>query len=101
MENADSFKVQWGNSKQIPILRWTSWNNQVGDETNSATLVTEGEIEQPILEFNAIRELVKIKNDTQMLKKMFENVFKSTDHQKIDSLGKFHNSNTGESTHLC
>ena len=94
LENGDSFRVQWGNSTQIPFLGWTSLNVQVGDETNSATLdvpylVTSGEIEYPILGFNAIREIVKINNDTQMLKKIFENVFSSTDHQKIDSLVNF------------
>ena len=95
LENGDSFRVQWGNSTQIPFLGWTSCLNvQVGDETNSATLdvpylVTSGEIEYPILGFNAIREIVKINNDTQMLKKIFENVFSSTDHQKIDSLVNF------------
>ena len=66
-------------------------NVQVGDETNSATLdvpylVTSGEIEYPIPGLNAIREIVKIKNDTQMLKKIFENIFNSTDHQKIDEV---------------
>ena len=94
LENGDSFRVQWGNSTPIPFLGWTSLNVQVGDETNSATLdvpylVTSGEIEYPILGFNAIREIVRINNDTQMLKKIFENVFNSTDHQKIDSLVNF------------
>ena len=42
-------------------------NDQVGDETNSATLdaqylVKPGEIEYPILGFNAIRKIVKINN---------------------------------------
>ena len=66
-------------------MEWTRLNVQVGDETNSATLdvpylVTSGETEYPILGFNVIREIVKINNDTQMLKKMFENVFNTTDH---------------------
>ena len=60
LENGDSFRVQWGNSTQIPFLGWTSLNVQVGDETNSATLdvpylVTSGEVEYPILGFNTIR----------------------------------------------
>ena len=38
LENRDSFRVQWGNSTQIPFLGWTSLNVQVGYETNSATL---------------------------------------------------------------
>ena len=42
-----------------------------------------------MLGFDAIREVVKIENDTQMLKKIFENVFNSTEHQKIDSLVTF------------
>ena len=42
-----------------------------------------------MLGFNAIREIVKINKDTQMLKEMFENVFNSTDHQKLDSLVNF------------
>ena len=94
LESGDSFRVQWGNNTQIPFLGWTSLNVQVGDEANSATLdvpylVTSGEIEYPILGFNAIREIVKINDDTQMLKKIFENVFNSTNHQKIDSLVNF------------
>ena len=56
LENGDSFRRQWGNSTQIPFLRWTSFNVQAGDERNSATLdvpyrVTSGEIECPILGF--------------------------------------------------
>ena len=56
LENGDSFRVQWGNSTQIPLLGWTSLNVQVGDETNSATLdvpylVTSREIEYPIFGF--------------------------------------------------
>ena len=75
-------------------MEWTRLNVQAGDETNSATLdvpylVTSGETEYPILGFNVIREIVKINNDTQMLKKMFENVFNTTDHQKIDALVNF------------
>ena len=31
LENGDSFRVQWGNSTQIPFLGWTSLNVQVGD----------------------------------------------------------------------
>ena len=94
LENGDSFKVLWGNSTQIPFLGWTNLNVQVGDETNSATLdvpylVTSGEIGYPILGFNTIGEIVKINKNTQMLKKIFENVFNSTDHQKIDALVNF------------
>ena len=91
LEHSDSFRVQWGNSTQIPFLEWTSLNVQAENETNSATLdvpylVTSRESEYPMLGFNAIRELVKINNDTQMLKKIFENVLNSTHHQKIDLL---------------
>ena len=83
-----------GATVQIPFLGGTSLNVQVGDEINLATLdvpylVTSGEIEYPVTGFNAIREIVKINNDTQMLKKIFENVFSLTDHQKIDSLVNF------------
>ena len=72
----------------------TSLNVQVGDKTNLETidvpyLVTSGEIEYPILGFSAIREIVKINIDKQMLMKIFDNVFNSTDHQKIDSLVNF------------
>ena len=42
-----------------------------------------------MLGFDTIREVVKIENDTQMLKKIFENVFNSTEHQKTDSLVNF------------
>ena len=53
LENGDSFKVQRGNSTQIPFLGWTSLNTHVGDETNSTTLdlpylVTSGKTEYPI-----------------------------------------------------
>ena len=93
LENDDSSRVQWGNGTQIPLLGWNSLNVQVGDETNSTAsnvpyLVTSGEIEYPILEFNPIRE-IKINNDTQMLKKIFANIFNLTDHQKIASLVNF------------
>ena len=69
-------------------------NVQLGDETNSGTLdvpylVTSGEIEFLIHGFNAIREIVNINNNTEMLKKIFKNVFNSTDPQKIDSLKHF------------
>lgn len=62
-------------------------NIQVGNETNSATLdirylVTLGNIEYPILRSNAIREIVKINNDTQMLMKIFENVFNSATEEE-------------------
>ena len=71
LENGDSFRVQWDSSTQIPFLGWTSLNVQVGDEINSATLdvpylVTSGKIEYPILGFNAIREIVKTNNDTDV-----------------------------------
>ena len=94
LEDGDNCRVQWGNSTQIPFLGGTSLNVQVGDEINSTTLdvpylVTSGEIEYPIIGFNAIREIVKTNNDTQMLKKIFENVFSLTNHQKIDSLVNF------------
>ena len=42
-----------------------------------------------MLGFDTIREVVKIENDTQMLKKIFENVFNLTEHQKKDSLVNF------------
>ena len=69
-------------------------NVQLGDETNSGTLdvpylVTSGEIEFLIHGFNAIREIVNINNNTEMLRKIFKNVFNSTDPQKIDSLKHF------------
>ena len=94
LENGDGFRVQWGNITQTPFLGVTSLNVQVGDKTNLETLdvpylVTSGEIEYPIFGFNAIREIVKINNYKQMLMKIFDNVFNSTDHQKIDSLVNF------------
>lgn len=77
LENDGNFRVQWGNSTQTPFLGWTSLNIQVRDETHSAALdvlFTSREIEYPILGFNAISKIVKIKNDPQILKKIFENV---------------------------
>ena len=77
LENDGNFRVQWGNSTQTPFLGWTSLNIQVGDETHPAALdvlFTSREIEYPILGFNAISKIVKIKNDPQILKKIFENV---------------------------
>ena len=38
LEDGDSFRVQRGNSAQIPFLVWTSLNVQVVDKTNSGTL---------------------------------------------------------------
>ena len=68
-------------------------NVQEGDETNSATLdirylVTLGNIDYPILRSDAIREIVKINNDTQMLKKIFENVFNSATEEKAQTCVK-------------
>ena len=89
LQNDDNFRVQWGNSTQIPFLGWTILNVQLGDETNSGTLdvpylVTSGEIKYLIHGFNATREIVNINNNTEMLRKIFKNVFNSTDSQKID-----------------
>ena len=80
-------------------------NVQVGDETNSTAsnvpyIFTSGEIEYPILEFNAIRE-IKVNNDTQMLKKIFANMFNLTDHQKIASLVNFIAATDDEEAQTC
>ena len=84
LDNDDSFREKWSDNTQIPFLGWTSLNVQLGDEINSATLdvpylVPSGKIEYPKPGFYAIREIVKINNDIQMLKKIFGNVFSSTD----------------------
>ena len=93
LDNGGGFRVQWSNSTFIPFLGWTSVNVQEGDETNSATLdirylVTLGNIDYPILRSNAIREIVKINNDTQMLKKIFENVFNSATEEEAQTCVK-------------
>ena len=91
LDDQDSFRVQWGNSTEIPFLGWVNMSVQIGYEIKSITLdipylVTSGELEYPILGFNAMREMVKVEEDLHILKQVFENAFSITDPQKIDTL---------------
>ena len=88
LDDCDSFRVQWGNTADIPITGWGDMIVTIGEESNWGSvhvpfLVTTEKLQQPILGFNAIKVIMDAQKNTQALVKMFSMLFKSSNTDKL------------------
>ena len=78
IDEPDSLRVQWGSSHDIPFDGWVNLTVTCGSTDHSSSLdvpflVTTENIPDPILGFNAIKQLMKSTNgDNKLLLKIFE-----------------------------
>ena len=88
LDDCDSFRVQWGNTADIPFTGWGDMIVTIGEESNWGSehvpfLVTTEKLQQPILGFNAIKVIMDAQKNTQALVKMFSMLFKSSNTDKL------------------
>ena len=88
LDDCDSFRVQWGNTADIPSTGWVDMIVTIRKENNCGSehvpfLVTTEKLQQPILGFNAIKVIMDAQKNTQALVKMFSMLFKSSNTDKL------------------
>ena len=88
LDDCDSFRVQWGNTADIPSTGWVDMIVTIRKENNCGSehvpfLVTTEKLQQPILGFNAIKVIMDAQKNTQALVKMFSMLFKSSNTDKV------------------
>ena len=91
LDDCDSFRVQWGNTADIPFTGWVDMIVTIGEENNCGSvhvpfLVTTEKLQQPILGFNAIKVIMDAQKNTDALVRMFSILFKSSN---TDNVKKF------------
>ena len=88
LDDCDSFRVQWGNTADIPITGWGDMIVTIGEESNWGSvhvpfLVTTEKLQQPILGFNAIEVIMDAQKNTEALVKRFSMLFKSSNTDNV------------------
>ena len=88
LDDCDSFRVQSGNTADIPFTGWVDMIVTIRKENNCGSehvpfLVTTEKLQQPILGFNAIKVIMDAQKNTQALVKMFSMLFKSSNTDKL------------------
>ena len=88
LDDCDSFRVQWGNTADIPITGWGDMIVTIGEESNCGSvhvpfLVTTEKLQQPILGFNAIKVIMDAQKNTEALVKMFSMLFRSSNTNNV------------------
>lgn len=91
LDNADSLRVQWGDSSDIPFEGWIPLKVALGEgscsrEIEVPFLVTSDKLSNPILGFNAIKIISLSHHDGNSLKQMFQSAFETTEMTSINSL---------------
>ena len=80
LDDWDSFRVQLGNTVDIPFTDWVNMIITIAEENNYGSvnvpfLVTTEKLEQPILGFNAIKVIMDSQKNTEAPAKMFSMLF--------------------------
>ena len=91
LDDCDSFRVQWGNTANIPFTGWVDMIVTIGEENNCGSvhvpfLVTTEKLQQPTLGFSAIKVIMDSQKNTDALVRMFSILFKSSN---TDNVKKF------------
>ena len=88
LDDCDSFRVQLGNTADIPFTGWVDMIVTIGEQSNCGSvhvpfLVTTEKLQQLILGFNAIKVIMDPQKNTEALVKMFSMLFKSSNTDNV------------------
>ena len=88
LDDCDSFRVQLGNTADIPFTGWVDMIVTIGEQSNCGSvhvpfLVTTEKLQQLILGFNAIKVIIDPQKNTEALVKMFSMLFKSSNTDNV------------------
>ena len=91
LDDWNSFRVQWGNTVDIPFTGRVNMIVTIAEESNCGSvhvpfLVKTEKLEQPILGFNAIKVIMDAQKNTEAPVKMFGMLFYSNN---TDNLKEF------------
>ena len=80
LDDWNSFRVQWGNTVDIPFTGRVNMIVTIAEENNCGSvhvpfLVKTEKLEQPILDFNAIKVIMDAQKNTEGPVKMFGMLF--------------------------
>ena len=88
LDDCDSFRVQLGNTADIPFTGWVDMIVTNGEESNCGSLhvpflETTEKLQQLILGSNAIKVIMDAQKNTEALVKMFSMLFKSSNTDNV------------------
>ena len=91
LDDCDSFRVQWGNTSDIPFCGWVDINVSVPgsdskDEIKVPFLITTDVIDHPILGFNAIKILIQNQTNPNQVITLFQAMFQIADPSVMESV---------------